>query len=247
MIEMGQEQAEELMGDLAAKISKRWKGMVDQTRFMRELKEGKLKRESIKLFYQNWGAFVPVINSVYTAAFYKHLWFFVKNVDLMEVYTEKVLDEFGHPKPPGHIQILIGTGNALGLTAEEVLLSPMLPKARALPDFHRTLLVDGLIQEYWFSVLWEGAFGESCLDWFKALTLHYGLTTEQASYFSKHHEADTMDHLDRKAHGAVTKTVLARLLQQGIYERPGYSMEYCALTPVDLVALMMDEVYKTTH
>jgi len=28
-----------------------------------------------------------------------------------------------------------------------------------------------------------------------------------------------MDHLDRKAHGAVTQTVLVRLLQEGISER----------------------------
>jgi hypothetical protein len=127
------------------------------------------------------------------------------------------------------------------------LLSPMLPEARALPDFHRTLINDGQIQEYWFSVLWEHAFGNSCLDFFKALTLHYGLTAQQAEYFSKHHEADTMDHLDRKAHGEVTQTVLVRLLQQGIIERPGYSAEYCAVTPADLNALMMDGCYKATH
>ena len=45
----------------------------------------------------------------------------------------------------------------------------MLPECRALPDFHRTLINDGQIQEYWFSVLWEHPFGNSCLDFFKAL------------------------------------------------------------------------------
>jgi pyrroloquinoline quinone (PQQ) biosynthesis protein C len=165
----------------------------------------------------------------------------------MEVYTQKVLDEFGHPTPPGHIQILIGTGEALGLTKEEVLLSPMLPECRALPDFHRTLINDGQIQEYWFSVLWEHPFGNSCLDFFKALTTHYGLSAAQASYFSKHHEADTMDHLDRKSHGAVTQTVLVRLLQEGITERSGYSAEYCAVTPADLNAMFMDGCYRATH
>jgi len=247
MLKLTQRQAEGLMAELTEKIDKRWKETVDRTRFMQELKEGKLKKESIQLFYRNWGSFVPVINSVYTAAFYKQLWFFVKNIDLMEVYTQKVLDEFGHPSPPGHIQILISTGEALGLSKEEVLLTPMLPEARGLADFHRTLLVDGLIQEYWFSVLWEGAFGASCHEWFKALTKYYGLTAEQANYFSKHHEADTMDHLDRKAHSAVTQAVLTRILEQGIIERPGYSYEYCALTPVDLNALMMEGIYKATH
>jgi pyrroloquinoline quinone (PQQ) biosynthesis protein C len=247
MLKYSEREAQNLIAELKEKLDKRWKDTVGNTRFMGELKEGRLKKETIQLFYKNWGSFVPVINSIYTSAFYKHLWFFVKNVDLMKVYTEKVLDEFGHPSPPGHIQILIGTGRALGLSTEETLLSPMLPEARALPDFHRTLMVDGQIQEYWFSVLWEHAFGETCLDWFRALTTHYGLTAEQASYFSKHHEADTMDHLDRQAHGAVTQTVLVRLLQQGIIERPGYSAEYCAVTPADLNALMMDACYKATH
>ena len=115
MLKMSESQATEYIAELAAKCAKRWKETVDKTKFMDELKEGKLKKETIQLFYKNWGAFVPVINSVYTSAFYKHLWFFVKNVDLMEVYTQKVLDEFGHPSPPGHIQILMSTGAALGL------------------------------------------------------------------------------------------------------------------------------------
>jgi pyrroloquinoline quinone (PQQ) biosynthesis protein C len=247
MLKLNEPQAKELIAELAAKCDKRWKETVDKTRFMNELREGKLKKETIQLFYRNWGSFVPVINSVYTSAFYKHLWFFVKNVDLMEVYTQKVLDEFGHPSPPGHIQILMSTGAALGLTKEEVLLSPMLPECRALPDFHRTLINDGQIQEYWFSVLWEHPFGNSCLDFFKALTTHYGLSTADASYFSKHHEADTMDHLDRKSHGAVTRTVLVRLLQEGVNERSGYSAEYCAVTPADLNKMFMDGCYNATH
>jgi pyrroloquinoline quinone (PQQ) biosynthesis protein C len=161
MLKLTESQAAEFVAELAQKCDRRWQETVDQTRFMNELRDGKLKQQTIQLFYRNWGSFVPVINSVYTSAFYRHLWFFVKNVDLMEVYTQKLLDEFGHPSPPGHIQILMSTGKALGLSKEEVLLSPMLPACRALPDFHRTLLNDGQIQEYWFSVLWERPFGNS--------------------------------------------------------------------------------------
>ncbi len=246
MIQLTEREAEDLIAELTTKIDQRWKQTVDQSRFMEDLEAGRLKMESIKLFYQNWGSFVPVINSIYTSAFYKHLWFFVKNVDLMKVYTEKVLDEFGHPKPPGHIQILLSTGESLGLSPEEILLSPMLPEARGLADFQRTLLVDGLIQEYWLSVLWEGAFGETCNKWAKALTGYYGLKLEQVSYFSKHYEADTMDHLERKAHSKVTQIILSRVLQQGIIERPGYPVEYCALTPVNLYASMLEGIYRAS-
>jgi hypothetical protein len=56
-----------------------------------------------------------------------------------------------------------------------------------------------------------------------------------------------MDHLDRKAHGAVTRTVLVRLLQDGVNERSGYSAEYCAVTPADLNRLFMDACYDATH
>ncbi len=135
MIKFTEAQAKEIISELTAKCERRWKETVDRTRFMDELKEGKLKKETIQLFYKNWGSFVPVINSIYTSAFYKHLWFFGKNVDLMEVYTQKVLDEFGHPSPPGHIQILIGTGKALGLTAEETCSRRCCPERARFPTF----------------------------------------------------------------------------------------------------------------
>src|SRR5437879_8019440 len=104
MLKLNEPQAQEFIAELAAKCDKRWRETVDKTRFMNELRDGKLKKETLQLFYKNWGSFVPVINSVYTSAFYKHLWFFVKTVARMEVYTHNVLDEFGHPNQTGQIQ-----------------------------------------------------------------------------------------------------------------------------------------------
>jgi pyrroloquinoline quinone (PQQ) biosynthesis protein C len=247
MIKMPEKEIRPYLEGLQKKVEAHWDATVEQTKFMQELVEGKLPMETIKVFYSNWGAFVPVINSLYTVQFYKHLAFFVSNVDLMETYTHKVLDEFGHPEPPGHIKILISSGEALGLTAEQILTQPMMPEARSLTDFHRTLVNDGPMHEYWASVLWEGAFGLSCHKWFKALTTHYGLSAEQADYFHKHHEADTMDHLGREAHSSVTKNVMTRILSEGIVERPGYPFEYCAMTPVDLYCQMLDAVYAKTR
>jgi pyrroloquinoline quinone (PQQ) biosynthesis protein C len=244
---MSEKEADAKIAALTKLVNERWNATVETTPFMKELVAGKLPMKTIQAFYRNWGSFVPVINSIYTMQFYKHLWFFVSNLDLMKPYTEKVLDEFGHPEPPGHIHILISTGEALGLTAEEILLSPMTPRARALTDFHRTTANDGPIHEYWATVLWEHAFGETCLKWFTALTKHYGLTPKQADYFNKHHEADTMDHLGREAHSSVSKKALSRLLQRGIHERPGYSLEYCATTPGELYAEMLNSAYDETH
>ena len=240
MLKYTEAEAKELISKLTEKCDRRWKETVDKTRFMDELKEGKLKKETIQLFYKNWGSFVPVINSIYTSAFYKHLWFFVKNVDLMEVYTQKVLDEFGHPSPPGHIQILIGTGKALGLTAEETLLSPMLPEARAILDFKRALLWEGTVAEWWFSMLTEEPIGHWAAAWFKALTTHYGFSRQQAVYFSTHEEADLKEHDEGvMGHGSFNRMVMQRILEDGYADvREGYSLEYCAIASVDLYGVM---------
>lgn len=246
-VTMPEDEAGPYLDKLEQRILARWADVVETSPFMEELTAGKLPMETIRLFYSNWGAFVPVINSLYVTQFYKHLAFFVSNVDLMENFTHKVLDEFGHPEPPGHIRILISTGEALGLTKEEILVKPMLPEARALTDFQRTLVNDGAIHEYWASVLWESSFGHSCAKWFTALTTHYGLSAEEADYFHKHYEADTQDHLGREAHSEVTKHVLKRLLVTGITERPGYPLEYCALTPPDLYRQMLDAVYAASR
>ncbi|MDX1483245.1 MAG: iron-containing redox enzyme family protein [Alphaproteobacteria bacterium] len=247
VIQMAEDKAEAYLDDMEQKVLAHWAETVETSQFMSELEAGTLPMESIRLFYSNWGAFVPVINSLYMTQFYNNLWFFVSNVDLMNAYTEKVLDEFGHPEPPGHIKILISTGEALGLTQDEILINPMLAEARALTDFQRTLVNNGHPYEYWASVLWESSFGYSCNKWFKALTGHYGLSAEEADYFHKHYEADTQDHLGREAHSSVTKHVLSRLLDQGIAERPGYPLEYCALTPVNLYRQMLDAVYAASH
>jgi len=77
--------------------------------------------------------------------------------------------------------------------------------------------------------------------------VHYGFTRDQAIYFATHYEADLEEHEEGvMGHGQFNRTVLQRLLEDGIAEeRPTYGMEYCAMTSVDLHAVMqktaMDE------
>ena len=120
----------------------------------------------------------------------------------------------------------------------------MLAGARALGDFHRTLMWDGTVPEYWASILWEQPMGHYAQAWFQALTTHYGLSDEDATYFSTHHEADLQEHQGFIAHGELNQMVLIRIIEDGYEERPGYPLEYCALAPVDLNDLMMEAVLK---
>jgi hypothetical protein len=82
-------------------------------------------------------------------------------------------------------------------------------------------------------------------DFFKALTTHYGLTPVQAIYFSTHEEADLKEHADGvMGHGSFRRAVLQRLVQDEIADvRPGYTLEYCGLTAVDLHGRILQAAY----
>ena len=148
----------------------------------------------------------------------------------------KIADEFIHPKPPGHVLVMLQTAEALGLTKDEILREPMLPEARAILDFKRGLLWEGTVAEWWFSMLTEEPIGHWAATWFKTLTTKYGFNPQQAIYFSTHEEADLKEHDDGvMGHGSFNRMVMQRILEDGYADtREGYNLEYCATAAVDL-------------
>ncbi|MBI1994815.1 MAG: hypothetical protein HYS67_10545 [Deltaproteobacteria bacterium] len=165
--------------------------------------------------------------------------------DLLGPFCAKIADELISPKPPGHVLVLLKTAAAMKLTPKEVLEDAYLPEARAINDFCHKIFIDGSIIELWGLHVFEESLAHWSGEWFRALTTHYKFTKEQAVYFSTHEEADLEPHAlgqggeEAMGHGAFNRTVLQRALEDGKVEfRAGYSMEYCALTMVDLHAQM---------
>ena len=79
---------------------------------------------------------------------------------------------------------------------------------------------------------------------YKALTTHYGLSREQAVYFSTHEEADLKEHDGVMGHGSFRRLVLKTLLEDGMAQvRPGYTLEYCGLTAVDLHGVCLNAAF----
>jgi pyrroloquinoline quinone (PQQ) biosynthesis protein C len=152
----------------------------------------------------------------------------------------KIADEFIHPKPPGHVLVMLQTAEALGLTRDQILRDPMLPECRAILDFKRQLMWEGTVAEWWFSMLTEEPIGHWAAMWFRTLTQKYGFTRQQAVYFSTHEEADLKEHEDGvMGHGSFNKMVMQRILEDGYADcREGYNLEYCALASVDLYGVM---------
>jgi len=237
---MSKTQAETFVNDLYRKAGARWEERVMGSPLMQQLLTGELPMDVIRLFFRNWGAWTIEINTLIAGSYHRFLPFFKMNRDLMGPLGEKIADEFIHPKPPGHFLVMMQTAEALGLKEDEVFTEPMLSEFRAKIDFMRSILYDGTPAEWYASIVTEESIGHWAKYWFDALTTHYGLSAAQAVYFSTHHEADLAEHEEGvMAHGKFNRTVLQRLLEDGMAEeRPTYGMEYCALTSVDLHAVM---------
>lgn len=240
---ISKEEARRYVDELYRKMHERWKVKVSQSLFMKRLQEGSLPMEAIRLYYRNWAGFVLTINTLGLAVYYKQIDFLKKDLRLMKLFASKLVDEFGKPEPPGHILVLVQTGRALGLSEKEVLESPQLPAARALGDFHKVVVWDGGIGDYWASVVWEEAMGYFSEDWRQALMKKYKLNLDDVVYYSTHFEADLKEHEGTASHASIVRGVLEYLLEHGyVDERVGFGLEYCAVTPVDLNAVMLQGV-----
>ncbi len=97
--------------------------------------------------------------------------------------------------------MVLETAKALGITEEEIFLFPMLAEFRAKIDFKRAILWEGTVAEFYSAGATEEQTGYWSAEFFKALTTHYGLTAEQAIYFSTREEADLREH-EGGSHGA---------------------------------------------
>ncbi len=234
-VKMNADEAKSFIDEINQKVIRRWEERITQGPFMRPLVEGRLPLPVLKLFFKNWGAFTVEINTLIAASYHKHIGFFKRQPHLLAPLGAKIADEFMHPKPPGHVLVMLQTAEALGLTKEQILCEPMLPEARAVLDFKRSLLWEGTVAEWWFSMLTEEPIGHWAAAWFKALTTRYGFSRQQAIYFSTHEEADLAEHDHVMGHGSFNRMVMQRILEDGYADtRAGYTLEYCALASVDL-------------
>lgn len=243
---MSPSDAKATVDELYRKVADRWEKRVNATLFMRQLVEGKLPRGVLQVFFRHWGAYTIEVNTLVACTYHKHLTFFKRHRDLMAPMGEKIADEFVHPKPPGHFLVMLQTAKALGLAEEEIFNQPMLSDFRGKIDFLRGILYEGTVAEWYASITTEEQIGHWSAVCYKALTEHYGLTGEQATYFATHAEADLEEHEQGvPGHGSFNRMILQRLLETGMAdERHTYGLEYCAMTSVDLHGAMLGSALK---
>jgi pyrroloquinoline quinone (PQQ) biosynthesis protein C len=234
-------EAKEHVDGLYRKVAQRWQERVREGEFMQRFAAGTLPREVLALFFKNWGAYTIEINTIVASTYHKYVHFFKQHPDLMAAMGDKIADEFIHPKPPGHVLIMLQTAEALGVSRDEVCAQPMMAEFRGKLDFARAVLYEGTAAEWFACNCGEEMIGYWAGECFRILTTRYGLTPEQAVYFSKHEEADLEEHDEGvMGHGQFNRACLQRLIETGqAWERPTYGLEYCALTFIDLHGLLL--------
>ena len=210
--------------------------------FMTQLRAGTLPLAVIRQFFKNWGHFSMELNGLDAVSYYTHLPFFVRNFELLGPFCAKVADKLISPKAPGQVLLLLQTAERLGLTRKEMLEEPYLPAARAINDFCHKVFIDGSIAELWGLHVFEETLSRWMGEWYTALTTKYGFAGEQAIYFSSREAGRNSQNLragdDGVSGSGFNRTVLERVLQDKIEFRAGYTIEYCALTMIELHAQM---------
>lgn len=237
-------EAKALVAAMRAELFARADEKVTRCDFMRDLEAGTLSKDALTLFWLNWHGFVAEINNFIQCSYQRHLGFFKQHVDLMTVFADKVADELIHPKPPGHIQVVWKQGEIFGLTRDEMVNYEMIPECRVLIEWHRGLLYEGTMLEFWSSIVWEEYVGHWA-RMFREGMQKAGYSGDDAPYFRTHEEADLEEHEGGvMAHGEFNWAVVERLLTNGYTElRPGFSPQYAMRTSVDLFALFHNAVY----
>ena len=148
---------------VVADLKKYLMGLADRWlfkgRFHTELGRGTLPMEAIKVFWQNWYGFVAEINNFHGVAYQRHLPFFKRHPELQGHFANHVADEMIHPKPPGHIRVVLEQGRNFGLKDDEMIEYEMLAECRAFLEYYRGVLYEGTMAEWWASFCVEEAVG----------------------------------------------------------------------------------------
>jgi len=235
------EEAEQLAEQVRAYMLEQAQEKVGRSLFMQRLEAGQLSRAELQNFWLNWHSQVWEINNLISVGYHLFTPFFKRNLDLLPLFADKVADELTYPEPPGHLLIVWKQGEIFGLTREQMVDHPVMPECRALMEWHRGLLFEGTMFEYWTAMLYEEYSGHWSRASSRALMKHYGYTREQVPYFKVHEEADLHEHEGVMAHGKFNWLVYRRMLEQGEARlRPSFSIQYCIDIELDLRQRFLD-------
>jgi len=233
--QLSSKEAGQLAEEVRTYLLEQAREQVGRSEFMKRLQTGALSKSALQRFWLNWHSQVWEINGLITAGYHIFTPFFRRNLDLLGLFADKVADEMIHPEPPGHMLLVWKQGEIFGLTQEQMVNHPIIPECRGLMEWHRGMLHEGSMFEFWTMILYEEYTGHWSQAFGQALIERYGYSRDQVPYFRVHEEADLHEHDGIMGHGEFNWTVFRRMLEQGDARlRPGFSIQYCIDTELAL-------------
>lgn len=234
-------EAAALVADVRAYLLEQAAQVIGESPFLRRLKAGELPMERLRAFWLDWHSQVWEINNLVAVGYHLFTPFFKRNLDLLPLYADKVAEELTEPEPPGHMLVVWRQGELFGLTREQMVEHGASPPCRGLMEWHRGMLHEGTMAEFWTMISYEEYTGHWSQAFGGALVGAYGYDPDAIPYFRVHEEADLVDHDGRMGHGEFNWAVLRRLFEQGgAAFRPGFSLKYCVDVELALRRALLD-------
>lgn len=226
-------------------VAERYQLRVMRHPMLRDLEAGVLPREAIHGYFRNWYTFALDLNALMGSQYRQRLDFLKIDPETEALTVDKIADEYLNPRPGGHIRTVERLASALGVSRDEMVHAHLIPEARAWCDWviYRVLATTPAEDAAGTAV--EGCFAEFSRVWRDALLHRYRIDRADLEYFDLHHEADSEEHAEGvMGHGMSGRFRLQRLLETGqAIETPGWGLEHCAFTTVEMIRLLLDGLY----
>ena len=212
---------------------------VQPSPFFTDLRAGTLSRPRLQGWIKNWYSFALEVNTGMATVYHQFVGFFKRHPELENRIAQKIGEEFTTPAIGGHARMLPILGNALGVSADEMIECELIPEARGLVDFFVRSWIDIPLAECFAVHMEEEIFGFISRDFQQSLP-KYGVSKEDMKYFRIHEEADLAEE-----HGGTNQAILEVALQEGYgNERAGWPLEYCGKIAVQMIGNFYDGVYR---
>lgn len=197
--------------------------------FMEKLERGKISREGIRGFSENWYHWARAMGMSGASLYHRHLPVFKLYPDLDAHILNRIAQELVIPLKGGHGRAFERLFPVLGIDPGRKQNPRLIPEMRGFIAFVRRLHMEGTFSEV-HSCQYGPNIAPFAAAWAGALTRHYGVPQEALLYWEEYKTFD-----DRPSGGGILGTrqenlfVLSRIKERGLEEkRPGWGMDYTA-------------------
>ena len=208
--------------------------------FVAALREGKLSRDAVARFHDQWSRIVRRITSSYVGQYYHFIHIYKLYRDLEAQVTLRIGNEVEYPVGGGRPRAMDRLLTALGSSPKKALEQGLFIESNFFASFLGRLYLEGTLGETQANQMGNviAPFARIVRE---SLVKHYGVKEEDCLYW------DTYVEHDRAKEGggalgtaAENRFALATMYERGLVsERPGWGVDYVGDTSIYLMEMFL--------